>query len=319
MSVTVQDIRAARHRIAPFAVQTPLISSPRLDDRVGGRMFLKAECLQTTGSFKLRGATNAVLQLPQGCPGVVAYSSGNHAQAVALAARRAGLPAVIVMPADAPQTKRDRTAAYGADVVLYDRATESREAIGEEIADRRGLALIPPYDHPRTIAGQGTVGLEACEQMAAAGAKADQVLICCSGGGLAAGVGLAVREAYPACQIITVEPEGHDDMARSLAGGERVANQSPPASICDALLVPTPGELTFAILKELGARGVSVSDDDARAAMSVAIDELRVVLEPGGAVALAASLFSGIASGRTSLVILSGGNADRAAIGAALA
>ena len=320
MSVTVRDIEEAAARIAGLVVTTPLLSSPRLDERAGGCVYLKAECLQTTGSFKLRGASNAVAQLPSGCPGVVAYSSGNHAQAVALAARRAGLPAVIVMPADAPPTKRERTEAYGAEVVLYDRETESREAIGGEIARTRGLALVPPYDHPHTIAGQGTAGLEAAAQMTAVGAAPDQALACCSGGGLAAGIGLAVRDAFPACEVVTVEPEGHDDTARSLAGGVRVPNEAPPPSVCDALLVPIPGEITFPILRALGARGVAVSDAEALAAMAYAAEELRVVLEPGGAVALAAILSGRVETrGRTTLAVLSGGNADAATIRRALA
>ena len=311
MTLAPADIRAAAARIAPHVLRTPLLRSPRLDARLGGRAFFKAECLQITGSFKLRGATNAVRQLPTGTPGVVAYSSGNHAQAVALAAREAGLPAVIVMPRDAPAAKRARTAGYGAEVVLYDRETESREKIGETLARTRGYALVPPYDHPHTMAGQGTAGLEAADALHAIGVTPDAVLVCCSGGGLAAGVGTAVRDRFPACEVVTVEPEGFDDTARSLATGTRQANPAGGRSVCDALLVPTPGALTFPVLAALGARGVAVSDDAALRAVRTAAEELRVVLEPGGAVALAAAL-EGIvgAAGRTLLVILSGGNAD---------
>ena len=311
MTITPDDIRAAAYRIAPYVIRTPLLRSPRLDARVGGRLFLKAECLQVTGSFKLRGATNAVRQLPGGTLGVVAYSSGNHAQAVALAAREAGLPAIIVMPADAPAAKRERTAGYGAEVILYDRQAESREAIGEEIAEARGYALVPPYDHPHTMAGQGTAGLEAADDLAAMGVTPDAVLVCCSGGGLAAGVGVALRERFPGCAVVTVEPEGFDDTARSLARGERVRNGESAGSVCDALLVPTPGALTFPVLRDLGARGVAVSDAAALRAVRTGAEELRVVLEPGGAVALAAALEGAVqTAGRTLLVILSGGNAD---------
>ena len=319
MSVTIQDIREAAVRIGDRVVRTPLLSSPRLDARVRGRVLLKAECLQTTGSFKLRGATNAISQLPPGTAGVVAYSSGNHAQGVACAAARAGLPAVIVMPADAPETKRARTEDWGAEVVLYDRATESREAIGEAIAAERGLALVLPFDHPHTIAGQGTAGLEAAEQCAEIGAVPDQTLVCCSGGGLAAGFGLAVRDAFPACEVITVEPEHHDDTARSLAAGRRLANEAPPPSVCDALMAPSPGAVTFPILAGLGARGVEVTDAEAMGAVRHAAEELRVVLEPGGAVALAAVLAGRVPTeGRTTLAVLSGGNADAATLRDAL-
>ena len=311
MALTAGDIQAAAARIAPHVLRTPLLRSPRLDARFGGTLLFKPECLQVTGSFKIRGATNAVLRLPQGTPGVVAYSSGNHAQAVALAASRAGLPAVIVMPADAPAAKRERTAAYGAEVRLYDRQAESREAIGEAIAAERGYALVLPYDHPDTMAGQGTAGLEAAEDAAALGLAPDLVLVCCSGGGLAAGVGTAVRARFPTCEVVTVEPQGFDDTARSLAAGRRLANEAGGASVCDALLVATPGARTFPVLQALGARGVAVSDAEALAAVRLAAEELRVVLEPGGAVALAAVASGRVeVAGRTLLIMLSGGNAD---------
>jgi threonine dehydratase len=318
VSVTPKDIREAAERIAPFVARTPLLSCPRLDEKAGGQVLLKAECLQITGSFKLRGASNAILSLPEGTPGVVAYSSGNHAQAVALAAKRAGLPAVIVMPKDAPETKKRRTEDYGAELVLYDRQTESREEIGRALAEERGLALVPPYDHPHTMAGQGTAGLEIAEDLKARGLEPDRVLICCSGGGLAAGIGLAVKDVFPAAQIVTVEPSGFDDMARSLQAGERVTNPAAGGSICDALLVPTPGEITFPLLQALGARGVAVSDEEALAAMRYAAEELRVVLEPGGAVALAAILTGRVPTDGVTVAVLSGGNADAAMLSRAL-
>lgn len=318
MTVSYSDIQAAAARIDGLVVRTPLLSSPRLDDLVGGRVLLKAECLQTTGSFKLRGASNAVAQLPNDTPGVVAYSSGNHAQAVALATKRAGLPAIIVMPSDAPIAKRERTEGYGAKVRTYDRAEESREDIGREIAADLGYALIPPYDFAPTIAGQGTAGLEAAVQCRELGLVPDRLLVCCSGGGLAAGMGTAVKAAFPACPVITVEPEGHDDTARSLKAGRRLSNDGPLSSLCDALMAPLPGEVTFPILAGLGASGVAVSDTAAMRAVGYAARELKVVLEPGGAVALAAILEGAVATDDVTLAVLSGGNADDAILKRAL-
>ena len=308
MTVTNGDIEEAARRIEGLVVRTPLLASPRLNEAVGGRLLFKAECLQTTGSFKLRGASNAVARLDPDCPGVVAYSSGNHAQAVALAARRAGLPAAIVMPADAPAAKRERTAGFGAEVILYDRTAESREAIGEALAAERGYALIPPFDFAPTVAGQGTAGLEAAGRCEAMGLVPDRLLVCCSGGGLAAGMGTALRARFPACEIVTVEPEGHDDAARSFAAGTRLSNDGAPASVCDALMASRLGDLPWSILTRLGARGAVVTDDAALRAVAVAARELRVVLEPGGAVALASALGGGAVRGGTTLVVLSGGN-----------
>jgi threonine dehydratase len=316
--VTIDDIRAAADRIAGGVRRTPLLQPDDLARRTGGGIFLKAECLQETGSFKLRGALNQVLSLnrDERTRGVVAYSSGNHAQGVARAARRARVPAAIVMPADAPEAKIERTRQDGAEVILYDRERESREEIGRKLAEDRGAKLIPPYDHPLTIAGQGTAGLEIAED---AGGRIDQVLLCCSGGGLAAGVGLALRDSCPDAEIIVVEPEGFEDFGRSLEQGVRVRNERLGGSICDALLVPTPGELTFPILSSLKARGVAVSDREAMAAMRYALLELKLVLEPGGAVALAALLEGRVETrNRRTAVLLSGGNTDPASLAEAL-
>ncbi|WP_031550197.1 threonine ammonia-lyase [Parvularcula oceani] len=319
--VAVSDVDAAAERLSGRVLPTPLLHSPRLDERFGGKVLFKAECLQLTGSFKIRGALNAILCLTEEerAGGVVAYSSGNHAQAVAYAAKLTGLPAVIVMPKDAPETKRRRTAEYGAEVVLYDRETESREEMGAEIAAERRAALIPPYDHPATIAGQGTIGLEAAAQARAMGLALDQAVICCSGGGLASGIALALEREAPGCAILTAEPEGFDDTRRSLEAGERRENMPGARSICDALLIRTPGELTFPILKARGARGVTVSDAEALAAMRLGLEELRVVLEPGGAAAFAALLNGQVETpGRTTLVTLSGGNVDAERLESAL-
>lgn len=316
--VTYADIETAARRIAPFIVRTPLLSAPGIDERAGGAVLAKAECLQGTGSFKLRGALNHILSLTEEEKprGVVAYSSGNHAQGVARAARLAGVPAVIVMPADAPEAKRERTLQDGAEVVLYDRNSESREAIGAKLAEERGAKLVPPFDHPLTIAGQGTAGLELAEDAAG---PIDQVVICCSGGGLAAGIGIAVRQRHPEAEIIIVEPEGFDDMARSLASGQRETNAARSGSICDALLVETPGVHTLALLKGLGARGITVTDEEALDAMAAAAREYKVVLEPGGAVALAAVLHGKVnCRDRRTVVILSGGNVDAAMLTKAL-
>ncbi|MEM9837517.1 MAG: threonine/serine dehydratase [Pseudomonadota bacterium] len=309
-NVTAQDVRDAHRRIEGGILRTPLLRADALDDIVGGEVLAKAECLQGTGSFKLRGALNHILSLTEDEKprGVVAYSSGNHAQGVARAAKLAGVKAAIVMPADAPLAKRERTARDGAEVILYDRERESREEIGARLAEERGAKLIPPFDHPLTIAGQGTAGLELLED---AGGPLDQVVICASGGGLAAGIALVVREEHPDCAILVVEPAGFDDLGRSLASGVREENARKGGSICDALLVPTPGVLPLEILSAAGARGVTVTDDEALAAVAFALRELKVVLEPGGAVALAAMLTGRVEGrGKRTAIILSGGNAD---------
>jgi threonine dehydratase len=311
------DVEAAAERLRGLAVPTPLLESEALNERVGGRVLLKAECLQRTGSFKFRGAYNAISQID--ADAVVAYSSGNHAQGVAAAAKLLGKAATIVMPADAPAIKIANTRAFGAEVRLYDRARESREAIGAEIAARSGAALIKPYDDPRIIAGQGTAGLEIAGQAEDRGAAPELALAPCGGGGLIAGCALALRAAFPGIAIYAVEPTGLDDTGRSLEAGKRVANAPGATSICDALLIPTPGELTFALNRRLLAGGLAVSDDEVRDAVAFAFSHLKLVLEPGGAVALAALLSGKLPlEHRTAAVMLSGGNVDPALFGAAI-
>lgn len=298
-----------------------------LNAHLGGRLLVKAEALQRTGSFKVRGAFNKIRQLDAAAraAGVVAFSSGNHAQAVALAAAELGAPATIVMPSDAPAIKAENTRAYGADIVPYNRAREDREAIAQALAAARGATLVRPFDDPEIIAGQGTIGLEIAEQMAALVlgpvATLDALLAPCSGGGLVAGCALALADASPATAVYAVEPAGFDDTARSLAAGERRSNDpAGGASICDALMVPTPGALTFAINAHRLAGGLVVSDDEAAAAMAVAFRAFKLVLEPGGAVALAAVLSGRIdMRGRVVAVVASGGNVDAAIFAAALA
>ncbi|MFN3972132.1 MAG: threonine/serine dehydratase [Gemmobacter sp.] len=313
-------IDAAARRLNGQARRTPLLSSPFLDAIAGRRVWIKAECLQHTGSFKFRGAWSAVSALPPGTTGVIAFSSGNHAQGVALAAARHGLPAVIIMPADAPQVKIATTRALGAEVVLYDRATEDREKIGARLAGERGLALIRPFDDAQVIAGQGTTGLEIAEQAREAGITTADVLVCCGGGGLSAGIALALADRAPALRVRTCEPAGFDDMARSLATGTRQRNAAAAGSICDAIVTPTPGELTLPILTRLAGPGLVVTDDEALAALSLAFARLRIVLEPGGAVALAAALFRpDLIAGADVIAVASGGNVDAAVFAGALA
>jgi len=312
---TYSDITAAAKRLTGTAVRTPLLESPALNEAVGGRILLKAETLQRTGSFKFRGAYNFVEQLDdaQRRRGVVAYSSGNHAQGVAAAAALLGAPATIVMPSDAPSIKLDNTRALGATVVTYDRHSEPREEIAARLAADTGATIVPPYDHPWTIAGQGTVGLEIAAQAAEIGAMPDAVLVCCSGGGLTAGIATVFAEAAPETNIHTVEPDGLDDTARSLAAGKLVSNQPGAHSICDALLAPEPGLLTLSINRRLVTDGVSVSDDDVRRAMVFAWQTLKLVVEPGGAVALAAALSGAVdCKDRIVAVVLSGANVDAA-------
>ncbi len=311
------DIEAAAARLAGWAVETPLLNSPALDRKLGGRVLLKAETLQRTGSFKFRGAYNRISLIPEAerGAGVVAYSSGNHAQGVAAAAALLGVPATIVMPADAPAIKVANTRGYGAEVVLYDRLTENREALGAALAAERGATLVRPYDDPGVIAGQGTCGLEIARQAAARGLEIDALLVCCGGGGLTAGCALALAQLSPNTQVYTVEPAGFDDTRRSLAlggaEGARVVNDPAAQSFCDALLAPTPGELTFPINRRLLAGGFAVSDAEVRAAMGYAFQTLKLVLEPGGAVALAAVLAGRLEThGKTVALTLSGGNVD---------
>jgi len=313
LPVTPADIDAAARTIAPVAVRTPLLTSPALDERLAARVFLKPEVLQRTGSFKFRGAYNKLSSIPgeRRGAGVVAFSSGNHAQGVAAAARLLGMPATIVMPADAPVSKRERTKSFGAEVVLYDRDTEDREQIARGICDKRGATLVPPFDDPKIAAGQGTVGREIAEDLVALGATPDIVIAPASGGGLVAGIATAIKARFPHAAVMTAEPADFDDHARSLAQGRRVAVKPAARTICDALMSPMPGELTFAINSRLGVRGVVASDAEVAAAMKFAYGELKLVVEPGGAIALAALLAGRIdARGKTIAVVLSGGNVD---------
>jgi threonine dehydratase len=310
---TAADVDAAAERLRGVALRTPLIASPALDAATGARVFLKAETLQRTGSFKFRGAYNKISSIPQErrAGGVVAYSSGNHAQGVAAAAQLLGMAALIVMPADAPRPKRERTAALGAEVVLYDRLRENREAIAGEIAARRNAVLVPPYDDPLIIAGQGTAGREIVEDLAALGLTPDVVLVTASGGGLTAGIALAVKARVPQAQLYTAEPEGFDDHARSVRSGRRESNASLSGTICDALMARTPGEITFAINRALVGQGVAASDEEVGAAVAFAFHELKLVVEPGGAVALAALLSGKLdVKGKIVVAVLSGGNID---------
>lgn len=317
--MNIQMIEAAASRMAGHVRRTPLLNAPLLDKAVGRRIFVKAECLQVTGSFKARGGWSAVSALaPEArARGVIAYSSGNHAQGVAYAAAAHGAPCVILMPSDAPQVKITNTRAYGAEVVLYDRATEDRDAIGARLAAERGLTLIKPYDDPQVIAGQGTVGLELAEQAAEAGVAAAPVFVCCGGGGLSSGIALALEARAPGLQVRTAEPSGFDDMARSLASGRRERNAATTGSICDAILTPSPGELTFPHLQRLAGTGAVISDDQALRAMALAFTHLRIVLEPGGAAALAAALFSEDLPD-TVIAVATGGNVDPATFATAL-
>lgn len=308
---TFDDILAARQRIAGEAVRTPLLASPFLSEWLGARVFLKPECLQRTGSFKFRGAWNAIQALGTAAreKGVIAESSGNHAQGVAEAARLVGARATIVMPSDAPETKRRRTERSGGEIVAFDRATEDREVVFARAVEELGGAIVHPYNDPFVIAGQGTVGLEIADDCAVLGVEPEIVLVPCSGGGLTAGVTLAVTERFPAARIYAAEPEGFDDYARSLKSGTRERNARPSGSVCDALLVPQPGPIGFEINRKRLAGAVAASDPEALAGAGLCFDELRLVVEPSGAVGLAALLAGRIeVGGRTVVIVLSGGN-----------
>ena len=307
------DISLAAKRISGEAVVTPLVENAKLNAIVGGRIFIKAECLQRTGSFKFRGAWNCISKLDAAANlgGVVAYSSGNHAQGVAAAAQLRGVPALIVMPADTPDIKKINTKSYGAEVVTYDRATESREKIANQYTAKRGAVLVPPFEHPDIIAGQGTCGLEIINDLQARGTALDDMLVNCSGGGLTAGIALAFSEMSPQTKVHSVEPEGFDDYARSLRSGVREKNASAAGSICDALLTPQPGEMTFAMNKGRLAEGYVVSEAEVRSAVRFAFETLKLVVEPGGAVGLAAVLSGKInAKDKNVGIVLSGGNVD---------
>lgn len=304
-----QLILLAAGRLAGHVRETPLLNAPLLDRIAGRRVFVKAESLQVTGSFKARGGWAAVSALSpvERARGVIAYSSGNHGQGVARAAAALGAPCVVVMPADAPAVKIANTRAWGAEVVTYDRGTEDREVVGGAIASARGLSVIRPFDDEQVIAGQGTAGLEIARQAQDAGIDPCPVLVCCGGGGLAAGIALALQGT--GFRVQTCEPQGFDDTARSLAAGVPVANPAPTGSVCDAILTPAPGRLTFPVLQRLAGPGRAVSDDQALRAMALAFTHLRLVLEPGGAVALAAALFAPDLP-ETVICTASGGNVD---------
>ena len=320
--ISIADLHRAAERIAGRAVRTPLLAAPALDELTGGRVLLKCETLQRTGSFKFRGAYNALAALDriERERGVVAVSSGNHAQGVAEAARLFGVKATIVMPADAPAIKRQRTERSGARVVTYDRASEDRDAVAARILAEAGGTLVHPYNDPLVIAGQGTIGLEIAADARAIGLVPDAVLIPCGGGGLSAGVGLAVRDAFPEAEILLVEPEGFDDYGRSLREGAIAANPTTAGSVCDALLAPSPGPIGLVINRLNGASGQVVRDDEALAAVAFAFRELKLVVEPGGAVGLALLLARRAEfHGRAVVIVLSGGNLDEAMLGRALA
>jgi len=311
--MNIDMIEAAAGRINGHLRRTPLVTSPFLDEIAGRRVYVKPECLQHTGSFKARGAWSAISALDPEVreAGVMAYSSGNHAQGVAWAAAKHNAPAVILMPSDAPALKRANTQALGARVVTYNRETEDREAIGEGLAKDLNLTLVRPYDEPQVIAGQASVGLEIAEQAAEAGIEAADVLVCCGGGGLTSGIALALEARAPGLRVRTVEPEGFDDVARSLALGDVSRNNRLGGSICDAIVTPQPGELTFPIMQRLCGPGLTVSDDEALFAMAQAFLRLKLVAEPGGAVALAAALCrKEHIEGEAVVVVISGGNVD---------
>ncbi|MDQ0345604.1 threonine ammonia-lyase [Ancylobacter vacuolatus] len=319
---TYDDIASAAERLASVAVRTPLLSSARLDAITGGRVFLKPEPLQRTGSFKFRGAYNRISRIPedQRAGGVVACSSGNHAQGVAAAATLMGMASVIVMPKDAPDMKKARTIAFGGEVVEYDRETDDRDAIAGEIARARGAIFVPPYDDFHIIAGQGTVGLEIAEDLLARGLAPDVVVANASGGGLVSGIALAVRHHFPDARILTAEPAGFDDHARSFRSGGRERNNQATGSICDALLAATPGRLTFEISSRLVGEGVSATDEEVARAVAFAFEELKLVVEPGGAVALAAVLAGKLdLTGKLAVLVLSGGNVDASTFARCLA
>ncbi|MGB5510486.1 MAG: threonine/serine dehydratase [Woeseiaceae bacterium] len=311
--ITLSDIAAAAERLAGVSVRTPLIRNFELDEIAGGSVLIKPECLQVTGSFKIRGAYNLLSQLTEAERerGAVAWSSGNHAQGVAAAGGMLGVRTAIVMPEDAPQAKIDNTRRLGGEVIPYDRYTGDREAIAKKIAAERNAVIVPSYDHADIIAGQGTVGLEIAEQALEMHMPPDQVLICCGGGGLSSGSAIALQARLPGVAVHTVEPDQFDDTARSLACGQRVAVAGDARSICDALQAHEPGEMTFAINRQLLGRGLTVSDAEVCEAMRFAFRHLKLVVEPGGAVALAAVLAGKLeTAGKTTAIVLSGGNVD---------
>ncbi|MDJ0757952.1 MAG: threonine/serine dehydratase [Woeseiaceae bacterium] len=309
--ISIKDIESAATRLKGVAIHTPLVENAALNELAGGRVMIKPECLQRTGSFKIRGAYNMMSRIEDRDAGVVAFSSGNHAQGVAAAGQLLGIETTIVMPSDAPRAKLDNTRKLGGKVVTYDRYTEDREAIARAIADERGSVVIPPFDHEQIIAGQGTVGLELADDLQAESIAPDQLFVCCGGGGLTSGTGLALRDRFPEAAVFTVEPEFFDDTARSLQTGTRQTIDESARSICDSILAPSPGEMTFALLKAMNAQGLVVNEDEVREAMRFAFRELKLVVEPGGAVALAAAMFrKAPAVDAVTVIVISGGNVD---------
>ena len=321
-TITAEGVRAAAKRLAGQAIRTPLIENEFLNQAAGGRVLMKAEVLQHGGSFKIRGAFNLVSKLSpeMRARGIVAWSSGNHAQGVALAARHFGVPATIVMPADAPALKTKNVRAYGAEIVSYDRYSEDREEIARRIARERDMALAPSYDHPDIIEGQGTLGLEVIEDARALGADLDALVICCGGGGLTSGCALIAEAMSPATQIWIAEPEGYDEAWASIEAGERLTADITQRTICDAIATPSLGRLTFPIMQRLVRGGFAVTEKEVGAAMIFAFKHLKLVIEPGGAVALAAVLSGKFnARGKTTALTLSGGNVDPALFASVLA
>lgn len=313
MTITLSDIQAAAQRLKGLAVETPLIESPALNERLGGRVFLKPETLQRAGAFKFRGAYNRLSQLTDSEKprGVVAFSSGNHAQGVALAAQLLGIPALIVMPSDAPAVKVEATKGFGAEIRFYDRFTEDRVAIADEIARERGCVVVPSYDDPLIIAGQGALGIEIVAQAKARGVGLDRVLSPVGGGGLIAGTSVAVKALSPSTEVWGAEPAGFDETRRSLESGQRETVDKDARSICDALLTPIPGELTWSINSKTLSGVAAVTDAEVAEAMRYAFSVLKLVVEPGGCVALTAALTGKIdLKGKTAAIVLSGGNVD---------
>ncbi len=306
---------AAKDRLAGEARRTPMLESDRVNEQLGCRLLIKAENLQRTGSFKFRGAFNRICQLSddEKPRGVVAFSSGNHAQGVALAAKLLDVPASIVMPSDAPKIKIENTRGYGAEVVLYDRKYGNRVQVAEDILSRTGGTMVPPYNDPDIICGQGTIGLEICEQVREIDAELDVLTGPSSGGGMMSGCALAFANLSPATELFAVEPANYDDITQSLEAGERVIIQTGAPSLCDALLLETPGELTFEIMKSRLAGGLVVTDEEALAAVKLAFQEFKIILEPSAATSLAAILNSKVdRAGKTICVICTGGNVDPA-------
>ncbi len=307
------DTEAAAARIAPYAIRTPLLENAVLNARLEARILLKPEMFQKTGSFKFRGACNRILLIPQAerARGVVAFSSGNHAQGVAAAAKVFGIPATIVMPSDAPRAKIDGTRSHGAEIVFYDRNKDDREAIAERIRAKTDGTLVRPFDDAGIVAGQGTIGLEVARDAAALGLALDAVLVPAGGGGVASGIALALSGTMPATTVISVEPENFDGMRRSLAAGARTPATGRPLSVADALMAPMPGEIPFAVARGRLGPGIAVSDDEMVRAVSFAARILKLIVEPGAAAALAALLAGKVAArNRTIAVVLTGGNCD---------